>query len=152
MPCFFMLNVFLTRLLITACIAFPTAIYAQAQLLPTTQLVIKGHTVQAEVAATDASRSYGLMHRTSLPENHGMLFVYKQTSTTCFWMKNTPLPLSIAFIDANGRIVTIADMEPLKLDSHCPTQPALYALEMEQGWFAHRQIKVGETVTGLPDR
>lgn len=152
MPCFFMLNVFLSRLSLLACMALPFAAHAQAMLLPTTQLVIKNHIVQAEIAATDASRAYGLMNRASLPESHGMLFVYDRPSAMCFWMKNTPLPLSIAFIDASGRIVTIADMQPLSLDSHCPTEPALYALEMEQGWFAQREIRVGEPVMGLPAR
>jgi uncharacterized membrane protein (UPF0127 family) len=147
-----MLYTSLARFCLFACLLSPVIALAQAMLLPTTQLIINDHAVQAEIAATDASRAYGLMNRTSLPENHGMLFVYDEPSSVCFWMKNTPLPLSIAFIDATGRIVTLADMPPFSLDSHCPAEPALYALEMEQGWFARRQIGVGEVVKGLPTR
>ncbi len=119
-------------------------------LLPTAQLQIGPHTVQAEVAATEASRSYGLMNRASLPPDHGMLFVFESVGMPCFWMKNTPLPLSIAFLDTSGRIVNIADMQPYSLDNHCPTGPIAYALEMEQGWFRQRQIKAGSVVTNLP--
>src|SRR3546814_16786033 len=89
-----------------------TAAWAQTMLLPTAQLSIGSHKIQAEVAATDASRANGLMNRASLPENHGMLFVFDGPTTTCFWMKNTPLPLSIAFIDSKGMIVNIADLQP----------------------------------------
>lgn len=119
-------------------------------LLPTAQLKIGTHTIQAEVAATDASRSYGLMNRASLPANHGMLFVFDNVGMPCFWMKNTPLPLSIAFMDTSGRIVNIADMQPHSLDTHCPAGPITYALEMEQGWFKHHQVKAGSVVTNLP--
>src|SRR3546814_3344166 len=98
-------------------------------LLPTAQLSIGSHKIQAEVAATDASRANGLMNRASLPENHGMLFVFDGPTTTCFWMKNTPLPLSIAFIDSKGMIVNIADMQPHTLDPHCPKAPVTHALE-----------------------
>ena len=130
--------------------ALPLAARGQAMLLPTAQLSIGGHKVQAEVAATDASRSYGLMNRASLPENHGMLFVFDSPTATCFWMKNTPLPLSIAFIDSRGAIVNIADMQPNTLDSHCPKAPMLYALEMQQGWFHGHSIKAGAVILGLP--
>ncbi|MGB3288397.1 MAG: DUF192 domain-containing protein, partial [Burkholderiaceae bacterium] len=107
---------------------------------------------QAEVAATDDSRAQGLMNRASLPESHGMLFVFDNPTTTCFWMKNTPLPLSIAFIDVRGTVVNIADMQPRTLDAHCPTAPMLYALEMRQGWFRERLIQAGAAVQGLPQR
>ena len=128
------------------------AAQAQAMLLPTTQIQIGPHTVQAEIAATDASRSYGLMNRQSLPEDQGMLFVFDQVNAACFWMKNTPLPLSIAFIDAQGTIVNIADMQPYSLDTHCPTAPIAFALEMEQGWFRQHQISAGMSVKHLPQR
>lgn len=124
--------------------------HAQAMLLPTAQLKIGQHVVHVEVAATDESRSYGLMNRTSLPPDHGMLFVFDSPGTGCFWMKNTPLPLSIAFIDAQGAIVNIARMQPYSLDTHCPAKPVQYALEMEQGWFKDHQIKAGAVVSGLP--
>jgi uncharacterized membrane protein (UPF0127 family) len=125
---------------------------AQAMLLPTTELSIGPHQINAEVAATDASRSYGLMNRDSLPPNHGMLFVFEHEDIHCFWMKNTPLPLSIAFINAKGQIVNIADMQPRSEAAHCPTGAVLYALEMERGWFAQNSIKAGEIITGLPKR
>ena len=125
---------------------------AQAMLLPTAQIQLGPHTVQAEVAATESSRSFGLMNRQSLPPDHGMLFVFDSVGVTCFWMKNTPLPLSIAFIDPHGVIVNIADMQPHSLDSHCPVAPIAYALEMEQGWFKRHQIRAGTKVGQLPRR
>lgn len=130
----------------------PQAVHAQGMLLPTTQIQIGPHSVQAEVAATDASRSYGLMNRQSLPADHGMLFVFDSVGMPCFWMKNTPLPLSIAFIDAQGVIVNIADMQPHSQDTHCPAAPIVFALEMEQGWFKRHQIKAGMAVRQLPQR
>jgi uncharacterized membrane protein (UPF0127 family) len=119
-------------------------------LLPTTQLLIGKHKAQVEVAATDASRSYGLMYRQSLPPDHGMLFVFDQSDMHCFWMKNTPLPLSVAFIGDDGIITNIARMQPRTEAPHCPSGPIRYALEMEQGWFAQRGLGPGTRVTGLP--
>ena len=89
------------------------------------------------------------MYRESLNPDSGMLFVFEEASYHCFWMKNTLIPLSIAFISPNGTITDIVDMAPLDLTSHCPTQPALYALEMNQDWFAKQDIKVGDRVTGI---
>lgn len=123
---------------------------AQSLLLPTAQLTIGPHAVDAEVAATESSRSYGLMNRSSLPPDHGMLFVFDEVGMPCFWMKNTPLPLSIAFIDSQGVIVNIADMQPHSLDGHCPTGPIVYALEMQQGWFQQHQVQAGANVDNLP--
>lgn len=128
----------------------PSPAMAQAMLLPTAQLVVGSHDVDVEVAATEASRSFGLMQRQSLPPDHGMLFVFEEVGQPCFWMKNTPLPLSIAFINAQGVIVNIADMQAHSLDSHCPTGPVIYALEMEQGWFRQHQVKAGTSVKNLP--
>ncbi len=90
------------------------------------------------------------MGREKLLADHGMLFVFPGETTTCFWMRNTPLPLSIAFINAEGRIVNIADMQPMTETSHCPLAPIVYALEMQQGWFKDNGIKPGEQVQGLP--
>lgn len=90
------------------------------------------------------------MYRTFLPPDTGMLFVFDRPGLPCFWMKNTPLPLSIAFIDQRGRIVNIADMQPHDQTSHCPTAPVLYALEMQQGWFRQKGIKPGTQVAPLP--
>ncbi|MBB5217248.1 DUF192 domain-containing protein [Parapusillimonas granuli] len=125
---------------------------AQGMLLPTTELRVGPHKVHAEVAATDASRARGLMGRPSLPPDHGMLFVFDAPSTTCFWMKNTPLPLSIAFIDEDGIILNLEDMRPFDESSHCPAAPFRYALEMEQGWFKSNQVAPGARVGGLPRR
>ncbi|WP_442597512.1 DUF192 domain-containing protein [Parapusillimonas sp. JC17] len=123
---------------------------AQGMLLPTTELRVGSHKVHAEVAANDASRSRGLMGRQSLMPDHGMLFVFDAPTATCFWMKNTPLPLSIAFIDGNGTILNLADMRPFDETSHCPVAPFRYALEMEQGWFKKNGIGPGARVGPLP--
>jgi len=108
------------------------------------------HRIQAEVAATDSTRSRGLMYRKQLAPNHGMLFVFEQANVQCFWMRNTLLPLSIAFILDDGTITNIADMAPLTENSHCSTAPVRYTLEMEQGWFAKRGITAGKMITGIP--
>ena len=110
------------------------------------------HLIKAEVAATDAQRAQGLMHRESMPVNAGMVFVFDAPATQCMWMKNTLLPLSVAFIDAEGRIVNIRDMQPQTLDSHCSTKgvPVKYALEMNRGWFQQKHIKPGMKIGNLP--
>ena len=113
-------------------------------------LSIKSFQVQAEVADRPASRAKGLMYRESLPDNHGMLFVFDAPSRQCMWMKNTPLPLSVAFIKADGRISNIAQMQPQTETIHCASEDVLYALEMAQGWFWARAIKAGDAVQGLP--
>lgn len=107
------------------------------------------HLIRAEVADHDAARAMGLMLRTSLAPNGGMLFVFDETSVHCMWMKNTLLPLSVAFIDERGAIVNIADMQPQTEDSHCAARPARFALEMTQGWFAARGIRAGFRLRGL---
>ena len=112
----------------------------------TTELRIDGITISAEVADEDAERQQGLMHRDSLPENHGMLFVYPEERTLSFWMRNTRIPLDIAFIDQAGRIVDIQQMAPQSDEQHRSAEPAMYALEMRQGWFADHGIEVGATV------
>jgi hypothetical protein len=109
----------------------------------TIPLTIAGHQLQAELATTPEQRSRGLMFREDLPENGGMLFVFPQTRQVSFWMKNTPLPLSIAFLDADKRILNIVDMEPFDETSHPSAGPARYALEVHQGWFAERGIEAG---------
>jgi hypothetical protein len=122
---------------------------AQQPPLPTVQLGAGMHLIRAEVADRDASRAMGLMHRTALAPNGGMLFVFDDDAVHCMWMKNTPLPLSVAFIDARGAIVNIADMQPHTEVSHCAARPARYALEMAQGWFAERGIRAGARLRGL---
>ena len=89
------------------------------------------------------------MQRKSLPANRGMLFVFREAGVQCFWMKNTLIPLSIAFLDDGGRIVGIADMKPQSLDNHCSSEPVRFALEMNAGWFRQRGIAAGTKVAGL---
>lgn len=117
--------------------------------LPIKTLTAGMHRIQAEVAATDATRSRGLMFRKELAPNHGMLFIFEQPNVQCFWMRNTLLPLSIAFILDDGTITNIADMAPMTENSHCSTAPVRYTLEMEQGWFAKRGITAGKKITGI---
>ena len=118
--------------------------------LPTTQLSAGIHIIRAEVANTDATRRDGLMFRRELPGNDGMLFVFDQPDVQCFWMRNTLLPLSIAFIADDGTIVNIEDMAPQTEDPHCAKKPVRYALEMAQGWFGKHGITAGKKLDGLP--
>lgn len=117
--------------------------------LPIKKLNAGMHVIQAEVAATPEARTTGLMYRKSLAPNHGMLFVFDQANIQCFWMRNTLIPLSIAFLLDDGTIVNIADMKPQSDDSHCSSQPVRLALEMEQGWFAARAMTPGKKILGL---
>jgi uncharacterized membrane protein (UPF0127 family) len=122
---------------------------AIAQAQPVVQLSAGMHLIRAEVAADMAVRSRGLMFRKSLAPNAGMVFVFDDASLHCMWMKNTYIPLSVAFIDESGVIINIEDMAPQTEDTHCARRPARYALEMERGWFASRGIKPGSKVGGL---
>lgn len=111
--------------------------------LPVVRLQAGIHVIRAELADTGRAREIGLMGREALGPNEGMLFVFEHDAVHCFWMRNTPLPLSIAFLDDDGRIVDIAQMAPRSDDSHCPSRAVRFALEMEQGWFARRGIEPG---------
>jgi len=110
------------------------------------QLTIQGKKIRVEVARTEKEKERGLMFRERMGKDEGMLFVYEREEMISFWMKNTRLPLSIAFIDKGGRIVDIQDMEPFSLETHPSAHPATYALEMNRGWFAREGIKVGDLV------
>ena len=121
---------------------------AHAQ-LPVVQLATGMHLIRAEVADSMGTRMEGLMHRKSMPQGSGMVFVFEETAPHCMWMKNTLIPLSVAFIDEAGAIINIADMQPHSEQSHCAARPARYALEMNQGWFAQRGIKPGAKLGGL---
>ena len=110
------------------------------------------HVVRAEVANTFDTRGRGLMFRESLAANQGMLFVFEDAGSHCMWMKNTLIPLSVAFISADGTIVNIEDMKPQTEDTHWSKGPALYALEMRKGWFAEKGIGPGAVVKGIPAR
>ena len=108
------------------------------------------HRIDAQVAQAPQERQTGLMHRKEMPQHEGMLFVFEQPAQQCFWMKNTLLPLTAAFVDDDGTIVNLADMKPQTLDSHCSTKPVRYVLEMNQGWFAKKGIKAGAKLGGAP--
>ncbi len=118
--------------------------------LPAITLQAGMHNIRAAVAQTPDQRQTGLMFRREMAQHEGMLFIFEQASRQCFWMKDTPLPLSIAFLADDGSVVNIADMKPLALDSHCSTQPVRFVLEMNQGWFAKRGIQPGFKITGRP--
>ena len=120
--------------------------------LRTTKLTAGIHVITAEIASTPQSRMIGLMMRERLAPNHGMVFVFEDKSQHCFWMRNTLIPLSIAFIDDDGTVVSIADMSPKSEASTCPQRPVRYALEMDQGWFAKRGVTAGQKISGLPPR
>ena len=122
---------------------------AAAQDLPVVELRAGMHLIRAEVAADYSTRGRGLMFRKSLAPNGGMLFIFDAAEIHCMWMKNTYIPLSVAFVDAQGAIINIADMQPHSEQSHCAARPALYALEMPQGWFAERGVKPGAKLGGL---
>lgn len=119
--------------------------------LAVVELRIGEHTITAEVADTGPARRDGLMYREDLPENRGMLFIWDEPDTYAMWMMNTPLPLSVAFIDRDGRITNIEDMAPFTMVIHKAVKPVIYALEMHQGWFERHGISVGDRVSGLPE-
>jgi uncharacterized membrane protein (UPF0127 family) len=117
--------------------------------LPVKQLNAGMHVIRAEVAANYETRARGLMYRKELAPNAGMLFVFMEPSVQCFWMRNTLIPLSIAFMTDDGTITSIADMTPMTENTHCSSVPVRLALEMEQGWFAKRGITAGKKIGGL---
>jgi uncharacterized protein len=116
--------------------------------LPRVNLSAGMHQITAQVAQTPDQRSTGLMFRKEMPQREGMLFVFEQASTQCFWMKNTLLPLTAAFVADDGVIVNLADMMPQTEAPHCSTKPVRYVLEMNQGWFAKKGIKAGAKLGG----
>jgi uncharacterized protein len=118
--------------------------------LPTVELKTGIYRIQAELADTPKAREVGLMNRTSMPTNSGMLFVFEQKAGHCFWMNNTKIPLSIAFIADDGKIVNIEEMQAETTNNHCPKAAVRYALEMNKQWFSERVIVPGTVVTGLP--
>lgn len=136
---------------LVACLALAVALPVLAQgALPTAQVKVAGHALKVEIVATPELRARGLMFREKLGRDEGMLFVFEELGYHAMWMKNTLIPLSVAFVDEGGRILNIADMEPHSLDSHAAAGPARYAIETNRGWFAQRRVKPGDKVTGLP--
>ncbi len=118
--------------------------------LPRVTLSAGMHLINAQVAATPQQRAVGLMFRKEMPANEGMLFAFEQAAEQCFWMKNTLLPLTAAFVADDGTIVNLADMQPQSLVSHCSTKPVRFVLEMNQGWFDKRGLKAGSRLGGPP--
>lgn len=118
--------------------------------LPRVRLSAGMHLIDAQVAQTPEQRQTGLMFRDEMPQKEGMLFVFEQPGVQCFWMKNTRLPLTAAFVDDDGTIVNLADMKPQTTASHCSSKPVRYVLEMNQGWFGKKNIKAGFRLGGAP--
>lgn len=116
--------------------------------LPRTKLNAGMHVLDVQLAKTAEQRQIGLMWRKDMPQHEGMLFVFEQAAMQCFWMRNTLIPLSAAFVADDGTIVNIADMKPQSDDSHCSEKPVRFVLEMNAGWFAKRQLKAGFKLTG----
>ena len=128
--------------------AFATAAVAESA-LPAAELGFGMYRIEAEVAHTFETRQTGLMNRTAMPLHRGMVFVFPEARAHCMWMKNTPLPLSVAFVDDHGKVINIEDMQPHTTDNHCAAGQARFALEMNLGWFAARGIKAGDTLRGF---
>jgi uncharacterized membrane protein (UPF0127 family) len=138
-----------------ACLAgavLPAHAQSVPQVLPTVQLSAGMHLIRAMVARSPDERGIGLMFRAQMGANEGMLFIFEEPAQQCFWMKNTLLPLSAAFVADDGTVVNIEDMKPMSTDSHCSTAPVRYVLEMHQGWFAKRGFKAGSRLAGPPFR
>ena len=139
----------LQAFLIAACCGASMAQTA-AQKLPSIRLNAGIHNIQAEVAQTPDQRATGLMFRKEMGANEGMLFVFEEPAVQCFWMRNTLIPLSAAFVGDDGSVANIADMKPLSEQSHCSNKPVRFVLEMNQGWFAKRGIGPGAVLSGPP--
>lgn len=140
----------MTRLVLAVAVASSLGRCGASNTLPTRQIRLGEVTLTVEVADTDASRAKGLMHRDHLPEDRGMLFVYPDAQPRSFWMKDTRIPLSIAFVDGSGKIVRIADMEPFSTQRTSSLYPARYAVEVNQGWFERHGVAEGTQVHDLP--
>ena len=143
------LRAVLTILAVTGITFGATASAQQNQKFRVVSLTAGMHLIKAEVAATHDERQLGLMFRQKMAPNEGMVFVFEAPASVCMWMKDTFLPLSVAFIDDGGKIVNIEDMTPQTSDSHCAKGQVRYALEMNQGWFKQKNIKPGNTIGGL---
>jgi uncharacterized protein len=138
----------LALMLLAFCTTSVTA--GTPQKFPVTELAAGIYLIKAEVASKENQRQQGLMFREKMGLNEGMVFVFERPAMVCMWMKDTPLPLSVAVIGEDGKIVSIADMTPFDETSHCAGKMVLYALEMNQGWFKKKNIKPGTEIKGLP--
>ncbi len=137
-------------LLALVCALVTSAAWSQGepQNLAATTLKVGMHSIRAQLAITPQQRQIGLMHRREMPSHEGMLFVFDEPSRQCFWMRNTLIPLTIAYLADDGTVVNLADMQPQSDESHCSAKPVRFALEMNQGWFAKRGIKPGMRIGG----
>lgn len=131
----------------TAALALPVG--AAAQGMPMMDLTVGMYRIEAEVAATQDDRMLGLMHRKAMPPQHGMLFVFNTSAQHCMWMRNTLIPLAVAFLDEQGRVINVEEMLPQTEDNHCAVKPAKYALEMNAGWFKTRGFGPGTAIAGI---
>lgn len=125
---------------------FASGVFAQ---LPMVELAAGMYRIEAELAHTPEARQTGLMHRRSMADNHGMIFVFTHDARHCMWMRNTFIPLSVAFLDAQGKILNIEDMTPQTEISHCAAGQARFALEMNKGWFSVRGLGAGGRIRGV---
>ena len=123
--------------------------WAQQPQLPLLELYAGMYRIEAEVAATPETRQTGMMLRTSMPSHRGMLFVFPEIAKHCMWMRNTLVPLAVAFLDDKGRVLNVEDMQPKTEENHCSAKPARYALEMNLGWFRSRGLGAGFSITGI---
>lgn len=137
-----------TMLVVAAAGAQPAAVTGTPQLLPTTTLSAGMRNIVAMVASTPEQREIGLMFRQSMAAHEGMIFVFEEPAEQCFWMRNTLIPLSIAFLGDDGTVVNVAEMKPMTLDQHCSARPVRYVLEMNQGWFTRNGVKPGARLSG----
>lgn len=134
---------------LASALLMPLPGWTQQAQLPLLELSAGVHRIEAEVAASFGSRQAGLMRRTRMAPQRGMLFVFPELARHCMWMRNTLLPLSVAFLDDKGQIINVEEMQPQTDDNHCATQPARYALEMNQGWFNSRGLGPGVSIVGI---
>jgi uncharacterized membrane protein (UPF0127 family) len=137
-------------IVLSAILGFAGAPALGQQKLPIIPLTAGMHVIQAEVATNKAEHQQGLMYREKMGPNEGMVFLFPAPAGVCMWMKNTYIPLSVAFMDEKGKIINIEDMAPQTTDSHCAKNPVRYALEMNKGWFKQKNIKPGSVIGGLP--
>jgi len=138
------------RFVMTLCTTLLFLASAQAQTqMPRMELNVGFYRIEAEVAADQTNRMQGLMYRRSMPANQGMLFVFPVADRHCMWMRNTFLPLSVAFLDEEGHILNVEDMQPQTENNHCAAGPARFALEMNLGWFSGKGLKSGVRIGGI---
>ena len=147
------MNFLLSTLSIMAFLASIGPLMAQEQAqtsLPRTTLSAGFHQLEVQIASTPGQQATGLMHRAEMPQHEGMLFIFPEAKQQCFWMKNTLIPLTAAFVADDGTVVNLQDMQPHSTQSHCSAKPVRFVLEVNQGWFKKKGLKAGLRLTGPP--